>query len=33
MRAKTLVLESSHVAMLSQPAAVAEFIAGAAAAL
>lgn len=33
MKAKTLVLESSHVAMLSQPAAVAESIASAAAAL
>jgi pimeloyl-ACP methyl ester carboxylesterase len=33
MGAKTLVLESSHVPMLSQPDAVAEFIASAAAAL
>jgi pimeloyl-ACP methyl ester carboxylesterase len=33
MRAETLVLESSHVPMLSQPDAVAEFIAKAAAAL
>jgi pimeloyl-ACP methyl ester carboxylesterase len=33
MGAKTLVLESSHVPMLSQPAAVAEFIANAAASL
>ena len=33
MGAKTLVLESSHVPMLSQPAAVAEFIASAAASL
>lgn len=33
MGAQTLVLESSHVPMLSQPAAVADFIAGAAAAL
>jgi pimeloyl-ACP methyl ester carboxylesterase len=33
MRAQTLVLESSHVPMLSQPAAVAEFIAGAAGSL
>ncbi len=33
MNAKTLVLESSHVPMLSQPDAVAEFIASAAASL
>jgi pimeloyl-ACP methyl ester carboxylesterase len=33
MSAKTLVLESSHVPMLSQPEAVAEFIASAAASL
>jgi pimeloyl-ACP methyl ester carboxylesterase len=33
MDAKTLVLESSHVPMLSQPAAVADFIANAAASL
>ena len=33
MGAKTLVLESSHVPMLSQPDAIAEFIAGAAASL
>jgi pimeloyl-ACP methyl ester carboxylesterase len=33
MRAKTLVLESGHVPMLSQPDAVAEFIAGAAGSL
>jgi len=33
MNAKTLVLKSSHVPMLSQPEAVAEFIANAAAAL
>ena len=33
MGAKTLVLESSHVPMLSQPGAVAEFIAKAAASL
>jgi len=33
MGAETVVLESSHVPMLSQPAAVAEFIAKAAASL
>jgi pimeloyl-ACP methyl ester carboxylesterase len=33
MDAKTLVLESSHVPMFSQPDAVAEFIAGAAASI
>jgi len=33
MGAQTLVLQSSHVPMLSQPEAVAEFIAGAAASI
>jgi hypothetical protein len=33
MKAQTLVLQSSHVPMLSQPEAVAEFIASAAASI
>jgi pimeloyl-ACP methyl ester carboxylesterase len=33
MKAETLVLQSSHVPMLSQPEAVAEFVANAAASL